>query len=138
MISNLRISVAELVIWALLAAAGLTWISLRALDGAAWLMDWLRDRHEPTSYDPDPDDWIDPDADDDPLELPPELTWEQMTSHQLPVVRMSPAERRDWQRRETARKRQARRVEMTHRAHYAAMGMDYPSGLMARVREAGQ
>ena len=106
-------------------------------DAAGWLADWLQGRIDPPWW---WKPWLYRRAEKEPLEelplpLPPERSWEQMTSHQLPVVGMSPRERKDWEHREGVRRRGAKRVEMTHRAHYAAMGLDYPSGLMARVRE---
>lgn len=78
--------------------------------------------------------------------LPPERTWEQMTSHQLPVVQIAPIARGPgddgpqtwaWQYAGAERERRAPWWEAEHRAAYESLGFDYPSGLMARMRELG-
>lgn len=159
MVSNLRISVAELVVWALLAAAGLTWISFRVVDGAAWLMDWLRDRVTPLLEDDRPEgvlcagcagfdhcDGVEGGCDctcgwpEDWAELPPERTWEQMTSHQLPLVEIAEQNPR-WVAAgrpmlAAERERRAPWWEAEQRQAYAALDLEFPSGLLARVREA--
>ena len=94
-----------------------------------WWKPWLSDRVE---------------AEDDLEEpLPPERTWEQMTSHALAAVAIYDAARQDmnvgpletslWH--DVARERRPLAYEMEARAHYVAMGFEYPSGLMERVRE---
>ena len=71
--------------------------------------------------------------------LPPERSWKQMTGHQAPVV--YDTQRPDfWTPQNQAllrpeRERRPPAYETEARAHYVAMGFDYPSGLMARVRE---
>ena len=140
-------TVSPWLVWAAISLAlfGAVWVLRGAwheVRGAAgWLADWLQSRIDPPWW---WKPWLyrfrddDQDAATEGEELPPlplERTWEQMTSNQLPVVGMSPAERKHWQRLERGRKRRARRVEMTYRAHYVAMGFEFPSGLLARVRE---
>ena len=73
--------------------------------------------------------------------LPPERTWEEMTSHQLPIAEGA-EESQKWllqlQRSNELSPQRERRApwwEAEHRAAYEAMGFDYPSGLMERVRE---
>ena len=82
--------------------------------------------------------------DDEGLEeLPPEQTWEQMTSHQFPLVGtiVYDTQKPDfWTPQNQAllhpeRERRAPWWEAEHRAAYESLGFDYPSGLMARVRE---
>ena len=166
MVSNLRISLAELVIWAVFATVGLTWTAARVLDGLEWVRDWWIDRRDsresgvPVSGFRRLREWtrdrvtplLEDKSYEDELEpLPPERSWEQMTSHQLPAA--------DYERGFTdgavfvnkqwstnppnmipthlapERERRPPAWEAEHRAAYEAMGFDYPSGLMERVRE---
>lgn len=70
---------------------------------------------------------------DDPLEeLPPEQSAEALGFTGPPPP--SP-EVRHWRDLEAKRERLASAAELEHRAAYEAMGFDFPSGLMARVRE---
>ena len=125
------------------------WFVLAAVrDGLRQLWGWLvRDRVAPLLED---DDELQAQADeemgyfDGPPPLPPERTWEQMTSHQLPVTDppkpypFTAKERQfaeAWGWHQPERERQPPAYETEARAHYVAMGFDYPSGLMARVRE---
>ena len=113
--------------------------------GLGQVRDWWHDRRRNRF---DEDDFIEvgpPWAPNDLPPLPPERTWEQMTSHQLPLTEaefVADLEARGWFRpdvqaalRDEARERRAPWWEAEHRAAYESLGLDYPSGLMARVRE---
>ena len=144
-----------LVILAALAVCGLIAATAAVAAGLEQVRDWWRDRRSPNP-DYDGDGWDQPDdgpGDDDDLlpPLPPERTWEQMTSHQLPLERalVGELERQGWfdadvqarlraeyeARHAPERERRAPWWEAEHRAAYESLGFDYPSGLMARVRE---
>ena len=171
MISNLRISFVELVIWAVFATVGLTWTAARVFDGLERAWDWWRRDRVTPLLGPDevsgqemselcsgcwddsehcdgiydtcnctctwPEDWAE-------QPLPPERSWEEMTTHDLPLIGavVSGPLDRGWALAVDAhallhpeRERRAPWWEAEHRAAYEAMGFDYPSGLMARVRE---
>ena len=144
----------------LFGACFVIWMAWRwARDAAGRVRYWLRDRVTPLLE----DDrivagkceacWAENDGegcdwamcgcachDDEGLEeLPPERTWEQMTSHQLPVADQPvPALMRATERLRALQAERERRApwwEAEHRAAYEAMGFDYPSGMMERVRE---
>ena len=127
----------------MLAITGLAWVLARVADGLERAWDWLSWRFRVD----DGDDYADGAGDyAEPLEeLPPERTWEQMTSHQLPVTACTG--RRDcrcghgyhdnpltgtaWA---PQRERRAPWWEAEHRAAYESLDLEYPSGLLARVR----
>ena len=150
---------------AVLAMYGLWMLGIDVASGLRRLWEWARrDRVTPLLEDPEttgvlcagcagfehcdgregacdctcgwPEDW----AEEELPPLPPERTWEEMTSHQLPVEPGSLD--RGWALAVDAhallakdREWQVPWWEVQHRAAYEAMGFDYPSGLMARVRE---
>ena len=129
-----------------LAVAGFCALFVLAADALERVRYWLRDRvtplledcdHEYTPNEAGTYEWCQKCDSVRPtlLELPPERTWEQMTSHQLPAAGMSREERKHWRKLEKARTVRAAVAEVQHRAAYEAMGFDYPSGLMERVRE---
>ena len=120
-------------------------------DWAAQFRYWLRDRVTPLLEDEDPV-FYGPHEDGCACHecglppLPPERTWEQMTSHQLPlddgtrgvdsagIVRAHEPWRVE-AHLSAERERRAPWWEAEHRAAYESLGFDYPSGLMARVQE---
>ena len=128
---------------------------------SAWWHDWRA--RLPAGDDPAPCGLcgsVDPCEHDEYVPpLAPERTWEQMTSHQLPVAGPwecprchslfeqpgfthepcwnEPLSPRDLGL-EATKERRAPWWEAEQRQAYEALGFDFPSGLMARVREAAQ
>ena len=117
--------------------------------GLGQVRDWWHDRRRDRF---DEDDFIEvgpPWAPDDLPPLPPERTWEQMTSLPLTVADAVAEDRARWggpspwagkdshtsAQLGAERERRPPWWEVQQRAAYEAMGFDYPSGLMARVRE---
>ena len=174
MISNLRISLVELVIWAVLAMAGLAWTLARVLDGLERARDWWTDRRDsresgvPVSGFRRLREWTRDRV--TPLLGPDEASGQEMSelcsgcwddsehcdgaydtcnctcawpedwAEQEQEEKVTTPPHHDWDPHCRTRGCQVHgnwtpSWEAEHRAAYEAMGFDYPSGLMARVRE---
>lgn len=126
-----------------LAACGL-WSACWALkrtgeQTAGWIADWWRwwplgpEHRIPRGM--DPDCWYDTHEDclgcncacheNDPGELPPEQSWKEMIEHPPGVLAHLDA----------GLERRSSWWEAEHRAAYESLGLDYPSGMIARIRE---